>query len=169
MKGSMSIATTKISSGKSNSALATTFFTAGYEQSEPEEFLRRLQNHGVEMIVDVRDMPLSRKRGFSKNPLRALLAEIDIEYLHVKALGAPKEIRDRLHATGSWWEYVKGYALVLKKQTAEVDALIKLAREKRIALLCFERNPADCHRSLVAREMEQRAKDSPVQVEHIRY
>ena len=165
----MSIASTKISSGKSNSALATTFFTAGYEQSEPEEFLRRLQNHGVEMIVDVRDMPLSRKRGFSKNPLQALLAEIDIEYLHVKALGAPKEIRDRLHATGSWWEYVKGYALVLKKQTAEVDALIKLAREKRIALLCFERNPAECHRSLVAREMEQRAKDSPVQVEHIRY
>jgi uncharacterized protein (DUF488 family) len=165
----MSIATVKISTGKSGSALATTFFTAGYEQSEPGEFLRRLQNHSVEMIVDVRDMPLSRKRGFSKNPLQALLAEVDIEYLHVKALGAPKELRDRLHNTGSWWEYVKAYEQVLKKQTAEVDSLIKLAREKRIALLCFERNPAECHRSLVAREMEQRAKDSPVQVEHIRY
>jgi uncharacterized protein (DUF488 family) len=165
----MSITTNKIASEKSNTLIATIFFTAGYEQSEPEEFLRRLQNHGIEMIVDVRDMPLSRKRGFSKNPLQAMLAEVDIEYLHVKALGAPKELRDRLHATGSWWEYVKGYSQVLKKQTAQVDALIKLAREKRISLLCFERDPAECHRSLIAREMEQRAKDSPVQVEHIRY
>jgi uncharacterized protein (DUF488 family) len=58
---------------------------------------------------------------------------------------------------------------VLRKQTAELDALIKLSHEKCICLLCFERDPAECHRSLVAREMEQRAKDSPVQVEHIRY
>jgi uncharacterized protein (DUF488 family) len=165
----MSIAPAKTSVGKNSSALATTFFTAGYEQSEPEEFLRRLQANGVEMIVDVRDMPLSRKRGFSKNQLQELLAEVDIEYLHVKPLGAPKEIRDPVRAGGSWWEYVKGYTRVLRSQTAEIDALIKLSREKRICLLCFERNPAECHRSLVAREMEQRAKDSPVQVEHIRY
>lgn len=165
----MSIATTKTTVRKSVYALGTTFFTAGYEQSEPEDFLRRLQASGVEMIVDVRDMPLSRKRGFSKNQLQALLAEVDIEYLHVKPLGAPKEIRDPLRAGGSWWEYIKGYERVLRSQTAQIDALIKLAREKRICLLCFERNPAECHRSLVAREMERRAKDSPVQVEHIHY
>jgi uncharacterized protein (DUF488 family) len=165
----MNIATTRTTTGKSASALATTFFTAGYEQSEPEDFLLRLQASGVEMIVDVRDMPLSRKRGFSKNQLQALLAEVDIGYLHVKPLGAPKEIRDPLRTGGSWWEYIKGYERVLRSQTAQIDALIKLAREKRICLLCFERNPAECHRSLVAREMERRAKDSPVQVEHIRY
>ncbi len=165
----MSIATTKHTGGKTISALATTFFTTGYEQSESEDFIRRLQANGVEMIVDVRDMPLSRKRGFSKNQLQARLAEADIEYRHVKPLGAPKEIRDPLRAGGSWWEYVKGYGRVLKNQTAEVDALIKLAREKRICLLCFERNPAECHRSLVAREMEQRGGNAPVQVEHIRY
>ena len=106
----MSIATIRTPVGKAASALATTFFTAGYEQSEPEEFLRRLQENGIEVIVDVRDMPLSRKRGFSKNQLQALLGEVDIEYLHVKPLGAPKEIRDPLRAGGSWWEYVKGYA-----------------------------------------------------------
>jgi len=165
----MSIHTARTKTGKSGAALATTFFTVGYEQTEPEEFLLRLQANGVETVVDVRDMPLSRKRGFSKNQLQELLAEADIEYLHVKALGAPKEIRDPLRAGGSWWEYVKGYSRVLRSQAAEIDALIKLSREKRICLLCFERNPADCHRSLVAREMEHRAKDSPVQVEHIRY
>ena len=120
----MSIATTRTTVGKSAAALATAFFTTGYEQTEPEEFLRRLQANGVEMIVDVRDMPLSRKRGFSKNQLQALLAEMDIEYLHVKPLGAPKEIRDPLRAGGSWWAYVKGYNQVLKKQSAEVDEFL---------------------------------------------
>jgi uncharacterized protein (DUF488 family) len=165
----MSIATTRTTVGRPAGVLATSFFTVGYEQSQPEPFLRRLQTTGIEMVVDVRDMPLSRKRGFSKNQLQALLAQADIEYLHVKALGAPKEIRDPLRAGGSWWDYIKGYERVLRKQTTEIDALIKLAREKRICLLCFERNPAECHRSLIAREMEQRANDSPVQVEHIRY
>lgn len=165
----MSILSTKTTIDKSVSTLATTFFTVGYEQSEPGDFLRRLQENGIEMVVDVRDMPLSRKRGFSKNQLQELLTEVDIEYLHVKPLGAPKEIRDPLRAGGSWWEYIKGYERVLRSQTVQIDALIKLAREKRICLLCFERNPAECHRSLVAREMERRAEDFPVQVEHIRY
>lgn len=150
-------------------AQATTFFTIGYEQSEPAEFLRRLQSHGIELVVDVRDMPLSRKRGFSRNQLQALLAAVDIEYLHVKPLGAPKEIRDPLRAGGSWWEYVKGYEAVLRANQTEVDNLRRLAAEKRICLLCFERDPADCHRSLVAREMEQHAGERPLRVEHIRY
>jgi uncharacterized protein (DUF488 family) len=169
IKNSLSMTPTKATVGKSGSALATAFFTVGYEQSEPENFIRRLQDNGVEMIVDVRDMPLSRKRGFSKNQLQELLEEVDIDYLHVKPLGAPKEIRDPLRAGGSWWEYVKGYERVLRNQTAQIDALIKLSREKRICLLCFERNPAECHRSMVAREMERRAKEFPVQVEHILY
>lgn len=147
---------------------AVTFFTIGYEQSEPHEFVRRLQSHGVQLVVDVRDMPLSRKRGFSKDQLQALLAEADIDYLHVKALGAPKELRDPLRAGGSWWQYVKGYEALLCTRTAEVESLCQLAGERRICLLCFERNPAECHRSLVAREMERRSAGR-ASVEHIRY
>ena len=51
------------------------FHTLGYEQSEPEDYIRRLQQHGVSVVVDVRDFPISRKRGFSKARLRELLAE----------------------------------------------------------------------------------------------
>jgi uncharacterized protein (DUF488 family) len=161
----MSVATipTKVRS------IATTFFTIGYEQSEPQEFLRRLQSSGVELVVDVRDVPLSRKRGFSKNQLQALLAEKDIEYLHIKPLGAPKEIRDPLRSGGSWWEYVKGYKAVLRARQGEVKHLSRLAAKKRICLLCFERNPAECHRSLIARELETQAQEIMLQVEHIRY
>lgn len=165
----MSVATIPTKIRSSVTAQAVTFFTIGYEQSEPEEFLRRLQSNGVELVVDVRDMPLSRKRGFSKNQLQTLLAEADIEYLHVKPLGAPKEIRHPLRAGGSWWEYVKGYEAVLRTRQTEVENLCHLAAQKSICLLCFERDPADCHRSLVAREMERRAGKHLLSVEHIRY
>jgi uncharacterized protein (DUF488 family) len=114
-------------------------------------------------------MPLSRRKGFSKNQLHALLAEEDIEYIHIKPLGAPKELRDRLRAGGSWWEYMKGYRSVLDRETAQLDVLVELARERRICLLCFERKPEECHRSLVAHEMEQRAAAADIRVEHIRY
>ena len=114
-------------------------------------------------------MPLSRKRGFSKNQLQELLESVDIEYIHVKALGAPKSIRDPLRAGGSWWEYVKGYNRVLAAQTVEVDRLIELARGKRICLLCFERDPAECHRSLIALDMTKRSGKRLLTPEHIRY
>ena len=152
---------------KSNQSV--TFFTTGYEQTEPVAFLRRLKAEGVELIVDVRDMPLSRRKGFSKNQLQALLAEEGIDYTHLKPLGAPKELRNRLHAGGSWWEYMKGYRKVLDRETAQLDALVELAQERRICLLCFERKPEECHRSLVAHEMEQRTARGNVRVEHIRY
>lgn len=114
-------------------------------------------------------MPLSRRKGFSKNQLQALLADEGIDYLHLKPLGAPKELRDRLRAGGSWWEYIKGYRKVLERETAQIDALIDLAQKRRICLLCFERKPEECHRSLVANEMVQRTAHNAVRVEHIRY
>ena len=78
------------------------FHTLGYEQSEPEDYIRRLQQHGVSVVVDVRDFPISRKRGFSKARLRELLAEAGIDYIHLQTLGAPKDLRDdlRLAAPG---------------------------------------------------------------------
>jgi len=158
-----------VSGKRTLNATTCIFFTIGYEQSEPREFLRRLQQNLVEVVVDVRDMPLSRKRGFSKNQLQELLESVDIEYIHVKALGAPKSTRDPLRAGGSWWEYVKGYNRVLAAQTVEVDRLIELARGKRICLLCFERDPAECHRSLIALDMTKRSGTRLLTPEHIRY
>lgn len=146
------------------------FHSLGYEQSEPEEYLRRLKKHGVSVVVDVRDMPLSRKRGFSKNQLREALAESGIEYIHIQTLGAPKELRDDLRSGGSWWNYVKEYtSKVLSRRGEDIDLLINLATRERISLLCFEREPRECHRSLVADEMMKRGNGHNLKVEHIRY
>lgn len=154
---------------KQKASQGAVFFTIGYEQTEPAAFLQRLRKQGVELVVDVRDMPLSRRKGFSKNQLQELLANEEIGYLHLKPLGAPKELRNRLQLGGSWWEYMKGYRSVLDRESAQIQELIQLAQERRICLLCFERKPEECHRSLVAHEMETKADGVTVRVEHIRY
>lgn len=148
----------------------TTFHTLGYEQSAIEEYIDRLAENGVTLVVDVRQMPLSRKKGFSKNGLRALLEDAGIGYVHYRSLGAPKPLRTELLTTKSWPNYVSQYReQVLRHRRAEVDELVALAADETISLLCFERDPMECHRSLVAHEMVKRGKASGLAVDHILY
>jgi hypothetical protein len=84
------------------------FFTIGYEQSSIRRFLSLLRSREVEILVDVREIPLSRKPGFSKNHLSASLENAGIEYRHIVNLGAPKKLREKLRSGGSWWDYTKG-------------------------------------------------------------
>ena len=141
--------------------------TIGYEQSTPAEFAARLIAAGIDMVIDVRAVPLSRKPGFSKNRLAAALTAMDVEYKHFVRLGAPKAIRDALRDGGSWEEYERGYSAHLARHEAEVQALLDLAAERSICLLCFEREPKVCHRSLTAQQMA--AKQLGLVICHIRY
>jgi uncharacterized protein (DUF488 family) len=147
-----------------------TFHTMGYEQSEPEEFIGRLKQHRVTLVVDIRHQPISRKHSFSKRNLEAGLAEAGIKYIHLQSLGAPKDLREGLKAGGSWWNYVKRYtAEVLDHRGEDVDFLIDLASRECISLLCFERDPEACHRNIVAKEMMKRANGKMLFLEHIKY
>ena len=141
--------------------------TIGYEQSTPAEFAGRLAEAGIDIIIDVRAVPLSRKPGFSKNQLAAALKSMDVEYRHFVRLGAPKAVRDALRGGGTWAGYERGYDAHLARQGEEVRALLDLAAERSICLLCFERDPEVCHRSLVARRMA--AEQPDLVVHHIRY
>jgi uncharacterized protein (DUF488 family) len=145
------------------------FFTIGYEQSTIRRFLSLLRSREVEIVIDVREIPLSRKPGFSKHHLSGSLDNAGIEYRHVVNLGAPKRLRERLRSGGSWWEYTKGYNVVLQREVEWIDELVALAATKRICLMCFERNAAECHRSLIAREIEQRSNGLKLKAEHISY
>lgn len=148
----------------------TVFHTLGYEQSTSEKFIRLLKHHRVAKMVDIRAAPVSRKPGFSKHQLQTLLSDVGIGYLHVQTLGAPKELRDALHSGGSWWSYVKAYtSRVLSKCDGEIEFLIDLATRERISLLCFERDPGECHRSLVARAIMEGGNGHNLQADHIRY
>jgi len=125
-------------------------FTIGYEGATMADFLAALVGAGVERVIDVRALPLSRRPGFSKTPLKGALAEAEIDYVHLKALGTPAEGRSAARA-GRHADMARIYAgqLELPEAMAEGAQMLELAREKPSALLCFEREPAHCHRSLL--------------------
>src|SRR6476620_10369831 len=125
-------------------------FTIGYEGTTVPEFIAALQSAGVERVIDVRALPLSRRPGFSKSPLRAALEEAGIEYLHLKALGTPADGRAAARA-GRHDDLERIYAgqLELPEAIAQGAQMLVLADEKPSALLCMEREPAHCHRTLL--------------------
>jgi uncharacterized protein (DUF488 family) len=125
-------------------------FTIGYEGTTVGEFLAALQKAGVERVIDVRALPLSRRPGFSKTALRRALEEAAIEYVHLKALGTPSEGRTAARA-GRHADMARIYAgqLELPEAMMQSAQMLELAREKPSALLCMEREPAHCHRTLL--------------------
>jgi len=125
-------------------------FTIGYEGSTVSEFLAALESAGVERVIDVRALPLSRRPGFSKSPLKAALEEAGIEYVHLKALGTPAEGRAAARA-GRHEDLKRIYAgqLELPEAIAQSAQMLDLAAERPSALLCMEREPAECHRTLL--------------------
>jgi uncharacterized protein (DUF488 family) len=134
-------------------------FTIGYEGTTVGEFIEALKKAGVERVIDVRALPLSRRPGFSKSPLRAALEESGIEYVHLKALGTPADGRAAARA-GRHADLERIYSgqLELPEAIAQSAQMLDLATEKPSALLCMEREPAHCHRTLllnaVARDAE---------------
>lgn len=125
-------------------------FTIGYEQTTVVELIAALTAAGVELVVDVRALPLSRRPGFSKSALRGALAEAGIGYEHLKALGTPKDGRDAAKR-GDWTTLARIYEGQLALPEAQAAAAILLDRiaARPTALLCYERAPGDCHRTLL--------------------
>jgi len=125
-------------------------FTIGYEGATMAEFLAALQDAGVKRVIDVRALPLSRRPGFSKSSLAASLQEAGIGYVHLKALGTPKPGRDAAKkGDRETLEQVYAGQLELPEAQAQAAQMLDLARETPSALLCFERDPCLCHRTLL--------------------
>ena len=126
--------------------------TIGYEGTSMPEFLRTLTDAGVALLVDVRAVANSRRPGFSKNSLAANLATVGIGYRHLRALGTPAEGRAAARAG----KHADMHAifrdhLALDEAQAALEELATLAaRDAPVCLLCFEADPAHCHRTLVA-------------------
>jgi uncharacterized protein (DUF488 family) len=130
---------------------APRLYTIGYEGTPLPAFLRLLAAAQIDVVADVRELPLSRKRGFSKSALAAALAHEDIGYLHLRELGCPKLIRDRYRRDGDWERYTAAFMAHLATQRAAVAQLAEQAQGRRTALLCYEADFERCHRSYVAR------------------
>ena len=135
-------------------------FTIGYEATTMADFLSALQGAGVERVIDVRAVPNSRRPGFSKTPLKNALAEVGIDYVHLKALGTPADGRAAARAGHQEkLELIYAGQLELPEAIVQSEQMLELATEKPSALLCFERDPASCHRTLL---LEAVAPDADV-------
>lgn len=134
-------------------------FTIGYEGATMEGFIAALQGAGVGRVIDVRALPLSRRPGFSKSSLAASLAAADIGYVHLKALGTPKPGRDAAKKGDvATLERVYADQLELPEAQAQAAVMLGLAAERPSALLCFERDPGHCHRTLLLAAVAQGAE-----------
>ena len=130
--------------------MSNTIFTVGYEQATQPAVVAALREAGVEVLADIRYLPLSRRPGFSKNSLRAAVEEAGIEYRHFRHLGTPAEGRAAARR-GDHAELARIYAgqLELPEALAQMAELRAMAENKRVCLLCYERDAAECHRSLL--------------------
>jgi uncharacterized protein (DUF488 family) len=131
-------------------------WTIGYEGRTPDQFVADLKAAGVEQVVDVRELPLSRKQGFSKSSLAALLRAHGIAYVGERRLGAPREARHRLREGGAWEPFANAYLAHLDEQAVALAAVEDLARSRPTALLCYERDALACHRGLLAGRLARR-------------
>ncbi len=133
-------------------------YTIGYEGTDIERFVATLKAVGVRQIADVRAVPISRKKGFSKNKLAIRLEADGIDYLPFQPLGDPKPGREAARA-GQYDLFRAIYDAHLDSEDAQASLrkLTAVAGEKPTCLLCFERDPSTCHRSVVAGEMAMRA------------
>ena len=138
-------------------------YTIGYEGATQDDLIGALEGAGVRRLIDVRQLPLSRRPGFSKTPLKNALAEHGIDYVHLRALGTPPAGREAARR-GRHDEMARIYHGTLAEPAAmvAVEQLRALAEEAPSALLCFEREPAHCHRQVLIDEMLAEAE-----VEHL--
>ncbi|MBQ0822368.1 DUF488 domain-containing protein [Microvirga terrae] len=133
-------------------------FTIGYEGADVDRFLTTLKDAGVAVLADVRAVALSRKRGFSKSALRDALAGQDIGYQHFIRLGTPKAGRQAARAgDGELMRRIYCDEVLATGPAQEsLQELEALALTRPICLLCFERDPANCHRRVLAQHLAEK-------------
>lgn len=135
-------------------------FTIGYEQAKPAAVFGELKHAKIQLLVDTRAVAASRRPGFSKRQLAASLDKAGIDYIHLQKLGTPSEGRAAARSgdTDALWRIYDKHIKTKDAQDAlgELIALIKSG--KRIALLCYCRDPKTCHRSRIVANVKKRMR-----------
>ncbi|GAB6013273.1 DUF488 domain-containing protein, partial [Viscerimonas tarda] len=130
-------------------------FTIGYEGISLETYMNKLIINDIKVLCDVRKNAFSQKYGFSKSQLEKACNGVNIKYVHISDLGIESEFRQDLHSQKDYDILFNNYdKTVLKTNGSALKIIVDLLKkEKRVALTCFEKNPAQCHRSRVAKQL----------------
>jgi uncharacterized protein (DUF488 family) len=136
--------------------MAAPLSTIGYEGRTVDEVIDSLVDAGVALLIDVRAVAASRRPGFSKTALAAAVRERGIDYLHLRALGTPKPGREaaRKGRIGKMHAIYEAQLATTEAQLA-IEQARQAAAARHSALLCFERDPAHCHRTIVAARLAE--------------
>jgi uncharacterized protein (DUF488 family) len=131
-------------------------FTIGYEGRTKEDFLSLLIEKKISTVLDIRHRPFSRKKDFSKTPLKNALAERGIGYVHLPELGVPPDIREQFRQEKDG-DILRSFLCESLRQHG--DLLMRVLdshSDGNICLLCLEKDPSCCHRTVVADYLAER-------------
>src|SRR6516165_1224299 len=132
------------------------FFTIGHSTRSIKEFVGLLQSVGVRLLVDVRTVPRSRRNPqFNRDVLPGTLADFQIEYEHIAALGGLRGHRhDVSPAMNAFWknQSFHNYAdyAMSEQFRAGLDRLCHLGHQSASAIMCAEAVWWQCHRRIIA-------------------
>jgi len=130
-------------------------YTIGYEKRGVDDFLRILLENEIDLLVDIRAVPHSRIKEFTKKNLEKSLLESGIEYLLIKELGSPKELRDKVRADGDYDYFFDEYDKFLENNNKHLTTLQNLIKSRKACLFCYEADADRCHRKSVAGKLKK--------------
>ena len=133
----------------------TGVYSLGYEGLSIDEFLMKLIREKIQCLIDVRNNPWSMKYGFTKHSLQTFCDKVGIEYIGMPSLGISSDLRQNLENKKDYDRLFVSYSKNLVKKSEELDYLNQLSQKKRIALMCFEKDPNYCHRRILAETLGQ--------------
>jgi uncharacterized protein (DUF488 family) len=104
--------------------------------------------------VDIRHRPQSRKKGLSKSNLSAELDRNGVRYIHDPSLGTPPEITKTKGCRGEYSP--EDYLAWLGEHESILESLVEISQGTKVALMCYERNVAECHRQYLCQVLEEK-------------
>jgi uncharacterized protein (DUF488 family) len=131
-------------------------YTIGHSTRSAGEFLKLLENSGIQLLVDVRRYPASRRHPqFAASALESTLGAAGIEYLHAPFLGGRRKARKGSPNTGWRVGGFRGYADYASSEPfrTALERLIQVARDRKVTIMCAEAVPWRCHRQLIADQL----------------
>jgi uncharacterized protein (DUF488 family) len=128
-------------------------FTVGYEGRNIEDLVSLLTDNGVQTVVDVRELAISRRPGFSKTKLKENLESSGINYIHKSTLGSPRDIRHQLHEDNNYNVFFAEYRYHASQVLDDIVRVMYIAENVPTCLLCFESDAKTCHRSVLSAMM----------------
>jgi len=136
--------------------MTRSLFTVGYEGRNIDSFVTQLKKHSIDCLLDVREIPLSRKKGFSKSALSQRLSRENIRYIHFRDLGSPKPLREYLKLTGDYTTFFHKIDQHLADRKETIEKAYSFVTTNTCCLMCFEKLAENCHRKIVAAKIKQR-------------